>query len=112
MTDPLLNARRLLSLLTAAMAGVALIGWGAYGYSEHSSAARDRERVEALVRIATERDRLLSEQQRLQRELTLANAQLAVAQEHIAAPEARKGGDLTALVEAIDAPRKAAQKRR
>ena len=111
MTDPLSNARRLLIFVTVAMAIVALIGWGAYAYSEHSSAARDRERLDALARIATQRDGLASEQERLQRELGLANAQLAAAQDKIAALEARKG-DLTALVEAVDAPRKTSQKRR
>src|SRR3954449_597370 len=88
MTHSILNAHR---FLTATMAFVALLGWGVYAYSAHSSAARDEDRLEALARTTTDRNRLLSEQQqliavqqRLQGELALANAQLAAAREEIA----------------------------
>jgi hypothetical protein len=88
-----LNAHRLLIGLVVAMAVVALIGWTAYARSESSSAMRDRERVAAMARMASERDGLLSNQERLQRELELANAQLAVAQERMLEPQitAEKG---------------------
>src|SRR4051812_15200 len=104
MTHSILNAHR---LLTATMAFVALLGWGVYAYSAHSSAARDEDRLEALARTTTDRNRLLSEQQqlivvqqRLQGELALANAQLAAAREEIASPKlpqkvADKGGLVT-----------------
>jgi len=62
MTHPILNAHR---FLTAAMAVVALLGWGVYAYSVHSSATRDEDRLEALARTTTDRNRLLSEQQQL-----------------------------------------------
>jgi hypothetical protein len=95
MTNPIVGAHR---LLTATMAFVALIGWGAYAYSAKSSATRDQERLEAVARITTDREGLVAEQQRLvteqerlvaaqQRlhgELALANVQLAVAREEIA----------------------------
>ena len=87
MYRPLLNAHRLLIGLVAAIAVVALIGWTAYARSESSSATRDRERVEAMARMASERDGLLSEKERLQRELSFANAQLAVAQERMLEPQ-------------------------
>ena len=87
MYRPLLNAHRLLIGLVAAMAVVALIGWTAYARSESSSATRDRERVEAMARMASERDGLLSDKERLQRELSFANAQLAVAQERMLEPQ-------------------------
>src|SRR5829696_6786282 len=77
MSRPLLNAHRLLIGLVAAMAVVVLIGWTAYARSASSSATRDRERVEAMARMESERDGLLSAKERLQRELSLANAQLA-----------------------------------
>ena len=94
MTDPLHTHR----LLTATMTVVALLGWGTYAYSTHSSATRDQDRLEAIARITTERDalhsehqrlvsgqlKLASEQQRLQGELALANTQLAAAREEIA----------------------------
>jgi len=47
------------------MAFVALLGWGVYAYSAHSSATRDEDRLEALARTTTDRNRLLSEQQQL-----------------------------------------------
>src|SRR5215208_7350012 len=87
MSRPLLNAHRLLMALVATMAVVALIGWTAYARSESSSATRDRERVEAMARMASERDGLLSDKERLQRELSFANAQLAVAQERMLEPQ-------------------------
>ena len=94
MTDPLHTHR----LLTATMTVVALLGWGTYAYSTHSSATRDQARLEAIARITTERDALhsehqrlvpeqlglVSEQQRLRGELALANTQLAAAREEIA----------------------------
>ena len=61
MSRPLLNAHRLLIGLVAAMAVVALIGWTAYARSESSSATRHREHVEAMARMASERDGLLSD---------------------------------------------------
>src|SRR5215204_1491385 len=89
MTHSILNAHR---FLTATMAFVALLGWGVYAYSAHLSATRDEDRLEALARTTTDRNRLLSEQQqllvaqqRLQGELAMANAQLSAAQEEIAA---------------------------
>jgi len=87
MSRPLLNAHRLLIGLVAAMAVVALIGWTAYARSESSSATRHREHVEAMARMASERDGLLSDKERLQRELSFANAQLAVAQERMLEPQ-------------------------
>src|SRR5215218_8879218 len=106
MTEPLHTHR----LLTATMTVVALLGWGTYAYSTHSSATRDQDRLEAIARITTERDalhsehqrlvsgqlKLVSEQQRVQGELALANTQLAAAREEIAllAPQrnvAKKG---------------------
>ena len=94
MTDPLDTHR----LLTASMTVVALLGWGTYAYSTDSSATRDQARLEAIARITTERDalhsehqrlvsgqlKLVSEQQRFQGELALANTQLAAAREEIA----------------------------
>src|SRR3954464_11195740 len=62
MTHSILNAHR---FLTATMAFVALLGWGVYAYSAHSSATRDEDRLEALARTTTDRNRLLSEQQQL-----------------------------------------------
>src|SRR3954452_19341145 len=118
MTHSILNAHR---FLTATMAFVALLGWGVYAYSAHSSAARDAGRLEALARTTTDRNRLLSEQQqliivqqRLQGELALANAQLAAAREEIASlklPQkvADKGGLVT--IEPVDPKRRAAQPR-
>ena len=84
MTNSALDAHRLFSFT---MAAVALITWGAYAYSAHSSATRDQERLEAIARITTDRDALLSAQQRLQHELSLANAQLTAAQQEIALRE-------------------------
>jgi hypothetical protein len=114
MTHPILNAHR---FLTAAMAVVALLGWGVYAYSVHSSATRDEDRLEALARTTTDRNRLLSEQQQLvvvqqslQGELALANAQLAAAREEIASLKLQqKGGQVT--VEPVRAESKAAQQR-
>ena len=94
MTEPLHTHR----LLTATMTLVALLGWGTYAYSTHSSATRDQDRLEVIARITTERDalhsehqrlvsgqlKLVSEQQRVQGELALANTQLAAAREEIA----------------------------
>ena len=114
MTHPILNAHR---FLTAAMAVVALLGWGVYAYSVHSSATRDEDRLEALARTTTDRNRLLSEQQqlvvvqqRLQGELALSNAQLAAAREEIASLKLQqKGGQVT--VETVRAEIKAGQQR-
>ncbi len=86
MSRPLLTAHRLLIGLVAAMAVVALIGT-AYARSESSSATRDREHAQAMARMASERDGLLSDKERLQRELSLANAQLAVSQERMLEPQ-------------------------
>jgi hypothetical protein len=94
MTDPILQTHR---LLTATMTVVALLGWGTYAYSTHSSATRDQERLEVIARVASDREGLLSEQrrmvaeqqqlvseqQRLRGELALANTQLAAAREEI-----------------------------
>ena len=92
------NAHR---LLTATMAVAALIGWGAYADSVSSSAMRDQERLEAIARMVTDRDGIVSEQQRLQRELSLANVQLAAAHDEIASferqPKVAKKGDLGAV---------------
>ena len=74
-----------IAVVVVALLGlVALLGWSTYVYSAHSFATRDRERLQALARITSERDALASgqqllvlEQQRLQRELVAANAQLA-----------------------------------
>ena len=111
MTEPLHTHR----LLTATMTVVALLGWGTYAYSTHSSATRDQDRLEAIARITTERDalhsehqrlvsgqlKLVSEQQRVQGELALANSQLAAAREEIAllAPQRNvaKKGDMGAV---------------
>ena len=111
MTDPLHTHR----LLTASITVVALLGWGTYAYSTHSSATGDQARLEAIARITTERDalhseqqrlvlaqlKLVSEQQRLQGELALANTQLAAAREEIAllAPQRNvaKKGDMGAM---------------
>ena len=111
MTEPLHTHR----LLTATMTVAALVGWGTYAYSTHSSATRDQDRLEAIARITTERDalhseqqrlvsgqlKLASEQQRLQGELALANTQLAAAREEIAllAPQRNvaKKGDMGAV---------------
>jgi hypothetical protein len=114
MTHAILNAHR---FLTAAMAVVALLGWGVYAYSVHSSATRDEDRREALARTTTDRNRLLSGQQqlvvvqqRLQGELALANAQLTAAREEIASLKLQqKGGQVT--VEPVRAESKAAQQR-
>lgn len=114
MTHPILNAHR---FLTAAMAVVALLGWGVYAYSVHSSATRDEDRLEALARTTTDRNRLLSEQQqlvvvqqRLQGELALSNAQLAAAREEIASLKLQqKGGQVT--VAPVRTEIKAAQQR-
>jgi hypothetical protein len=118
MTHSILNAHR---FLTATMAFVALLGWGVYAYSAHSSAARDGDRLEALARTTSDRNRLLSEQQqltvvqrRLQGELALANAQLAAAREEIASlkpPQkvADKGGLVT--IEPVNTKRKSTQQR-
>jgi hypothetical protein len=104
MPNPNVNGHR---LLTATIAVVALIGWGAYAYSVCSAATRDQEQLESLARMATDRDALVSEQQRLQRELALANAQLAAARDEIASlelqPKVAKKGDLGA-VEPVDPP--------
>src|SRR5829696_5687238 len=114
MTHPILNAHR---FLTAAMAVVALLCWGVYAYSVHSSATRDEDRLEALARTTTDRNRLLSEQQqlvvvqqRLQGELALSNAQLAAAREEIASLKLQqKGGQVT--VAPVRTEIKAAQQR-
>ena len=123
MTDPLHTHR----LLTASMTVVALLGWGTYAYSTHSSATRDQDRFEAIARITTERDalhsehqrlvsgqlKLVSEQQRVQGELALANTQLAAAREEIAllAPQRNvaKKGDMGAMQPGAPS-RKAVQK--
>jgi hypothetical protein len=116
MSRPLLNAHRLLIGLVVAMAVVALIGWTAYARSESSSATRDRERVEAMARMASERDGLLSDQQRLQRELALANAQLAFSQKGMLEPQktAEKsnlgGGEITGTLGKA-APKRSARNR-
>jgi hypothetical protein len=116
MSRPLLTAHRLLIGLVAAMAVVALIGWTAYARSENSSATRDRERVEAMGRMTSERDGLLSDKERLQRELSLANAQLAVAQERMLEPQktAEKsnlgGGEITGTLGKA-APKRSARNR-
>ena len=119
MTHSILNAHR---FLTATMAFVALLGWGVYAYSAHSSATRDEDRLEALARTKTDRNRLLSEQQqllvaqqRLQGELAMANAQLSAAQEEIAALKlqpkvANQGGLVTG--EPVDLKSKKAAQRR
>jgi len=99
------------------MAVVALLGWGVYAYSVHSSATRDEDRLEALARTTTDRNRLLSEQQqlvvvqqRLQGELALSNAQLAAAREEIASLKLQqKGGQVT--VAPVRTEIKAAQQR-
>ena len=114
MTHPILNAHR---FLTAAMAVVALLGWGVYADSVHSSATRDEDRLEALARTTTDRNRLLSEQQqlvvvqqRLQGELALSNAQLAAAREEIASLKLQqKGSQVT--VAPVRTEIKAAQQR-
>jgi hypothetical protein len=123
MTEPLHTHR----LLTATMTVVALLGWGTYAYSTHSSATRDQDRLEAIARITTERDalhsehqrlvsgqlKLVSEQQRVQGELALANTQLAAAREEIAllAPQRNvaKKGDMGAMQPGAPS-RKAVQK--
>ncbi len=112
MVDPILKTTH--RLLTAIMVVVALTGWGAYASSASSSATRDQERIEALARLSTHHDGLVSEQQRLQRELTLANARLAMARDEVASLEeqrkvAKKGG--LGAFEPVDPPRKSAQKR-
>ena len=47
-----------------------------------------------MARMESERDGLLSAKERLQRELSLANAQLAVAQERMLEPQRTERGDL------------------
>jgi hypothetical protein len=107
MTDPIRSYR----LMSATMAFAALIGWGAFVYSANSSATRDQERLEAIARITSDRDgvltertrlvaeqeRLVAAQQRLHGELTLAKVQLAEAREEIASlgpqREVAKKGD-------------------
>jgi hypothetical protein len=116
MSRPLLNAHRLLMALVATMAVVALIGWTAYARFESSSATRDRERVEAMARMTSERDGLLSDKERLQRELSLANAQLAVAQEQMLDPQRTTersnlgGGEITGTLGKA-APKRSARNR-
>ena len=116
MSRPLLTAHRLLIGLVAAMAVVALIGWTAYARSESSSATRDREHAQVMARMASERDGLLSDKERLQRELSLANAQLAVAQERMLEPQKTAGksnlggGEITGTLGKA-APKRSAQNR-
>src|SRR5215218_10270547 len=93
MTNPLHTHR----LLTAIMIVVALLGWGTYAYSAHSSATRDQDRLEAIARITTEREalhsqhqRLVSEQLRLEGEVARAVTQLAAAREEIASLKAQQ----------------------
>jgi len=100
MTNPLHTHR----LLTATMTVVALLGWGTYAYSAHSSATRDQDRLEAIARVTTEREalhsqhqrlvseqlKLVSEQQRLQGEVARAVTQLAAAREEIASLKAQQ----------------------
>jgi hypothetical protein len=110
-----------ITVVVVALLGlIALLGWTTFFYSAHSSATRDRERHEALAQITSERDALLSgqqrmglEQERLQRELALANAQLAAAREQIASLEPQKAAKKAegGGVEPVDPPRKTAQKR-
>ena len=116
MSRPLLNAHRLLIGLVAAMAVVALIGWTAYARSESSSATRDREHAQVMARMASERDGLLSDKERLQRELSLANAQLAVAQERMLEPQktaekSNLGGDEITGTLGKAAPKRSARNR-
>ena len=98
MTDQILQTHR---LLTATMTVVALLGWGTYLYSAHSSATRDQERLETIARVTSDRDGLqseqrrmlsehqqpASEQQRLSTELALTKAQLAASREELALPQ-------------------------
>ena len=123
MTRSIIRDDRLvpIAVVVVALLGlVALLGWSTYVYSAHSFATRDRERLQALARITSERDALASgqqllvlEQQRLQRELVAANAQLAEARQPIASldPEQKVAEKDTGIVEPVDPPRKTAQKR-
>ena len=100
--------------VVALLAAIALLGWSLYFHSARSFEARDRERLEALARVGSERDALNSARERLERGLALSNAQLAAAQEVIASVEQQqrvaKKGDV-ASSEPVDASRKTAQKR-
>jgi hypothetical protein len=96
------------------LAAIALLGWSSYFYTVRSFESRDRERLEALSRITSERDAMNSVQERLERELALSNAQLAAAHDLNASLEQQqrvaKKGDVAAS-ESVDASRKTAQKR-
>jgi hypothetical protein len=117
MSDPALSAHR---LLAATMTLVALLGWGAYAYSEESSGRRDEERLAAIARVTTDRDKLVLEQQRLvaaeqrlQRELALANAQLAASRDQLAMLQPQQKVATTsglAMLEAADPSAQSVQK--
>jgi hypothetical protein len=117
MSDPALSAHR---LLAATMTLVALLGWGAYAYSEESSGRRDEERLAAIARVTTDRDKLVLEhqrlvaaEQRLQRELALANAQLAASRDQLAMLQPQQKVATTsglAMLEAADPSAQSAQK--
>src|SRR4051812_23248627 len=81
MTDPILNAQRLIS---STLAVVALIGWGAYAYSEHAAAARDQDHNETLTRVTSDREDLFSNNNRLRQELRDAQMQLVATRQELA----------------------------
>jgi hypothetical protein len=119
MTRFMLGSNRLAPTAMAVVAllgAIAVLGWSSYFYSARSFESRDRERLETLARVTSERDALSSGQQqlvleqgRLERELALSNAQLIAAQDVIASHEqqqklAKKSDG--APGELVDQPRK------
>ena len=67
--------------LTLTLGALALSGWGAFAYAGWSSAAMEREWADQVSRLETEREQLLAERTRLQESLGEIQGRLAAARE-------------------------------
>src|SRR5687768_17565967 len=67
--------------LTLTLGALALLGWGAFAYSERSSAAMERDWADQVSHLTTERDQLRAERTRLQASVGEGEKQLAAAHE-------------------------------
>jgi len=67
--------------LTLTLGALALLGWGAFAYSERSAAAMERDWADQVSHLTTERDHLRAERTQLQASVGEVEGQLAAARE-------------------------------
>ncbi len=76
------NRYRALSLIISLLA---LIGWGAFAYAAHSSAAVQHQLRQEMIQVRQEMTQLKGSQEQLLAERDQARAQLATAQQEVVA---------------------------